>query len=150
MIARDDTAIRIAAAHEYADLRHAYGRWGYDGGILADDRVYVAEERGAYVGIVRRTREEGVTMLRGMQVAPECQRRGIGRKLLTAFSGDLGAEACYCIPYDHLTGFYGLVGFAPVAESDAPEFLRARLETYRSQGLRVLVMCRSHGGRDGG
>ena len=134
--------IRIASPQEFPKLREAYLGWGYHAGIADEDRVYVAECGVAVAGVVRRTCEHGVTMLRGMQVAPARQRQGIGRAVLQAFVRDLPGKVCYCIPYAHLVGFYGSVGFQPDAEEDVPSFLRARLAGYRADGLDVLVMCR--------
>jgi predicted N-acetyltransferase YhbS len=141
-----DISIRIAAPEEHGRAAEAYEAWGYHGGVRPEDVVYLAEAGGELVGVVRRTVEDGgVTMLRGMQVAPRWQRRGIGTRLLRALVADLGGAECHCVPYAHLTGFYGLEGFATVPDADAPAFLRARLAEYRGQGLSVLVMRRPPG-----
>lgn len=137
-----DTTIRIARAEEHARVLQTYEAWGYGGGVQPEDRVYLAEAGGELVGIVRRTREHEVTMLRGMQVAPEWRGRGIGGRLLRALVAELGTEECTCIPYAHLTGFYGAAGFAEIPEEAAPPFLRYRLAGYRTRGLSVLVMRR--------
>ncbi|TMH63612.1 MAG: GNAT family N-acetyltransferase [Betaproteobacteria bacterium] len=78
-------------------VRRAYEEWGYNGGVDDGDVVYVAEAADAVVGLVRRTHEYGVTMLRGMHVAPGDQRRGIGSSLLSAFTHDLAKRACFCV-----------------------------------------------------
>lgn len=138
-----DVTIRIARPEEHARAAEAYGVWGYGGGVRPEDVVYVAEADGELVGVVRRTVEDdGVTMLRGMQVAPEWQRRGIGSRMLGALVADLGGAECYCVPYTHLTGFYGAAGFTTVADADAPAFLRERVVRYRADGLSVLLMRR--------
>lgn len=144
----DEIIIRVARPEEHPRVAETYVAWGYGGGVLPSDMVYVAEEDGALIGIVRRTVEEGVTMLRGMQVAPERRGRGIGARLLRAFVADLDG-ACTCIPYTHLTRFYGAEGFAVVADDDAPAFLQARLATYRARGLSVLAMRRPAGAAPG-
>ena len=134
--------VRLAAPEEYARVRSAYVAWNYDGGVSADDVVYVAVRDGELVGAVRRTREHGVTMLRGMRVPDPWQRRRIGTRLLRAFVADLGREDCYCVPYSHLITFYGRAGFGAVRDEAAPPFLRERLADYRRRGLDVLVMRR--------
>jgi GNAT superfamily N-acetyltransferase len=141
----DDVTVRVAGAAEHGRAAEAYEAWGYGGGVRPEDVVFLAESGGALVGVVRRTLEHGVTMLRGMQVAPEWRHRGVGSRLLRALVADLGGEACFCIPYTHLTGFYGTGGFATLPEADAPAFLRARLAEYRARGLSVLVMRRPAG-----
>jgi predicted N-acetyltransferase YhbS len=138
--------IRVARPEEHARAAQAYEAWGYRGGVRPEDVVYVAEADGELVGVVRRTVEDGgVTMLRGMQVAPEWRRRGIGMRLLQAFVADLGGAECWCIPYTHLTDFYGTEGFATVLAPDAPGFLQARLAEYLGRGLSVLIMRRPAG-----
>lgn len=68
--------------------RQPMRRGGYGGGVAAVDTVYVAECGRALVGAVRRTEEHGVLLLRGMQVEPGHQRKGIGTQLLRAFVDD--------------------------------------------------------------
>ncbi|HEX6372830.1 MAG TPA: GNAT family N-acetyltransferase [Longimicrobium sp.] len=137
-----DATIRIARPEEHPRVLATYEAWGYGGGVQPEDRVYLAESGAELVGIVRRTREHEVTMLRGMQVAPEWRGRGIGWRLLRALVAELGAEECYCVPYSHLTGFYGGAGFVAIPEENAPPFLRPRMAGYRTRGLDVLVMRR--------
>jgi GNAT superfamily N-acetyltransferase len=139
--------IRIATLEEYDRARAAYTAWGYDGGISTADVVLVAEREGEFVGIVRRTREHDVLMLRGMQIAPAWRRRRIGTRLLRAFIADLPREECYCVPYTELITFYGAVGFGVTREEAAPLFLRERLAGYRGRGLDVVLMRRSHNAR---
>ena len=139
---RVDVRVSIAPAREHAALNELYLRLGYHGGIADDDVVFVAHVDERPVGLVRRSVESGLLMLRGMQVAPAHQRQGIGSRLLRAFVADLPSIDCYCIPYAHLPHFYAQGGFALLDESEAAEFLRARLDRYRAEGLEVVVMRR--------
>ena len=139
---RVDVRVSIAPAREHAALNELYLRLGYHGGIADDDVVFVAHVDERPVGLVRRRVECGLLMLRGMQVAPAHQRQGIGSRLLRAFVADLPSIDCYCIPYAHLPHFYAQGGFALLDESEAAEFLRARLDRYRAEGLEVVVMRR--------
>jgi GNAT superfamily N-acetyltransferase len=125
-----------------------YEQWGYGGGIGADDVVFAAQHEDAVVGLVRRAAEGGTTMLRGMYVAPDFRRRGVGTGLLAAFVDHLHGTECFCIPFAHLTGFYGRAGFALLPESAAPAMLFERLRTYRSEGHQVVLMRRAPAGRD--
>ena len=140
---RSDVRVFIAPHREHAALNELYLRLSYHGGIADDDVVFVAHVDGEPVGLVRRSVESGLLMLRGMQVAPEHQRQGIGRRLLRAFVEDLPAADCYCIPYAHLPHFYARGGFALLDESEAPGFLSARLHRYRAEGLDVVAMRRA-------
>lgn len=137
-----EITIRIARPDEHARALAAYEAWGYFGGVQPENVVYLAEADGELVGVVRRTHEHGVTMLRGMQVAPEWRRRGVGTRLLRALVAELGGEECHCVPYAHLTRFYGAAGFREIGDDDTPPFLRERLAGYRADGLSVLVMRR--------
>ena len=137
-----DATFRIASSTEHPRIEAAYTAWGYRGGVTPDDVVYIAERGGALLGAVRRTLEHEVTMLRGMYIAPAEQRRGLGSQLLRAFVADLHDVECYCVPYSHLRAFYAGEGFARVADTRMPEFLRERAMAYRARGLDVLVMRR--------
>lgn len=137
-----DLSIREAGAEELDRVRGAYLAWGYGGGADEDDSILLAERAGELVGIVRRTLESGVVVLRGMQVAPEERRRGVGTRLLDDFIGRLGGAECWCVPYSHLVGFYGRVGFRVVPPEGAPPFLAERIARYRAQGLDVTLMRR--------
>jgi hypothetical protein len=71
------------------------------------------------------------------------QRRGVGMQLLGAFVAGLSGMECFCIPFVHLTSFYGRGGFAVVNDAAAPIFLRERAERYRLEGHEVLIMRRA-------
>jgi len=135
--------IRVAIPAEYELLTELYHRWGYRAGIAQSDVVYVAEHAGQPVGLVRRTFENDVTMLRGMQIDPAYRRQGLGSRLLDAFVADVRDQQSFCIPFDHLTEFYGRGGFRIIAEDAAPRFLAERLDHYRREGYNVLLMRRA-------
>jgi GNAT superfamily N-acetyltransferase len=134
--------VRVAASSEHDVLTALYRTWGYRAGIAPDSIVYAATLDGQTVGLVRRTIEEGVTMLRGMFIHPEFRRRGVGAELLAGFVADLPDVDCLCVPFTHLVSFYGRGGFAVIPETSAPDFLRARLGLYRAEGHEMLVMRR--------
>jgi GNAT superfamily N-acetyltransferase len=140
--------VRIARAADREAMAALYRAWGYDGGIKEGDVVFVAE-RDRPVGIVRRSWEEGDTlMLRGMWVAPEHRGDGIGSALLAAFVRELGDDpsvaghACWGVPFAHLERFYGQGGFVFVPVATAPSFIRERIARYEREGHRVAVMRR--------
>src|SRR5258705_6389554 len=51
-----------------------------------------------------------------------------------AVARELDGNGCFCIPYAHLVGFYGGIGFHVMEPAKAPTFLRLRLEKYRDRG----------------
>lgn len=134
--------IRVAHPAEFAQLDGLCRNWGYHAGIARADTVYVAQAADRTIGLVRRTRETTTTMLRGMHVDPAYQRRGVGDRLLSALVADLVDVECFCIPFAHLTSFYGRAGFVVVPEATAPAFLGQWLHRYRAEGHDVLIMRR--------
>ena len=134
--------IRIAEPEEFDRVCAAYTAWGYPGRPLESDIIFTAYSADDLIGIVRRTVEHGHMMLRGMHVAPEWQRRGVGARLLAAFEADLPDRPCLCVPYSHLETFYGSIGFERIAEELAPPFLQERLAAYRAQGRAMMIMRR--------
>ena len=121
-----------------------YAERRYGGGIRPEDAVLLAEHDGELVGVVRLSAEEGVVVLRGLQVHPGFQRQGIGKRLLAAVAQDLDGRGCFCIPYAHLVGFYSGIGFYVMEPAKAPTFLRQRLQRYqdRRDGNEYLIMRR--------
>lgn len=123
-------------------VRAFYAAAGYGGGAAPRDLTLAAHMDARLAGVVRLCPEEGTIVLRGMQVAQECRRHGIGQALLAHCAPHLDRGMAYCLPYDHLTGFYGRAGFAVIGPETLPPFLAQRLATYLSQGQRVLAMRR--------
>ena len=140
------TSIRIAEPEDAGRVRETYVTWDYARPIAPDDTIWLAEDAGNVVGIVRIAREFGTLVLRGMRIAPGWQRRGIGRRMLTSLDAWLGERECYCIPYAHLGKFYGQIGFEIIEVDSAPRFLRDRIDEYRRASLEVMVMVRNKPG----
>ena len=134
---------------EHAALTSLYEAWGYRAGIAPVDVVFVAERSGAVVGIVRRSREDGLTMLRGMYTSPSARRTRVGTSLLEAFVRDLGEEDCYCIPFAHLTAFYGRAGFTVVSEIDRTTAVGGAPAAVSAGGTRRAVDAPRRGRNDG-
>ena len=136
--------VRHARNDDISRAQNFYAERRYGGGIGPEDVLLLAERDGDLVGIVRLTAEEGVVVLRGMQVHPTFQRQGIGKKLLASVAQEVDERDCFCIPYAHLVGFYGGIGFCVIEPAKAPTFLRMRLEKYqnRGDGKQYLIMRR--------
>ena len=66
-------------AEDISRVLKFYAERRYGGGIRPEDALLLAEHDGALIGIVRLTTEEGVVVLRGMQVHPRFRRQGIGK-----------------------------------------------------------------------
>jgi GNAT superfamily N-acetyltransferase len=128
--------IELVRSDGLAQVGEFYKAAGYGGGVSEDDVTLAAKSGGRMVGVVRLCTEEGVVVLRGMQVAPAFQRQGVlGRCIPYLEQG-----VAYCLPYEHLVRFYGQAGFTPAAPEELPAFLARRLAAYIASGQRVLAM----------
>jgi dATP pyrophosphohydrolase len=135
-------AVRRAQDGDLPRVARFYAEAGYDDGLSKDDIVLIAEVSGTLVGVARLAQEHGVRVLRGMQVAPACQHKGVGKALLQRLVELVGSEPCFSLPYAHLTDFYGGAGFARANHVELPGFLQQRLAQYLAQGMKVVPMVR--------
>ena len=118
----------------YEEIAAFYRSVGYDSALERDAVVVAARQAGEVVGVVRLVMEEGVMVLRGMEIAATHQKQGLGTRMLQVLDGKIGGRACYCLPYPWLGGFYGQIGFEEVKdETTLPPHLRARLADYRAR-----------------
>ena len=119
-----------------------YAALGYRRTIDPADTVWLAETAEEAVGIVRVAAEQGTPVLRGMRIAEHARRQRLGSRMLQAIAEWLGDRECYCVPYPHLAGFYGQIGFAELEPAAAPLFLAKRLADYGRSGEDVILMRR--------
>lgn len=131
-----------ATTKEFSSVGNFYQEVGYSGAIQETDTIILAREKSTIVGAVRVCQEEGILVLRGMYVSPEKWRMGIGRSLLGTAGNEIGVRECWCIPYTHLIGLYGQIGFKEVLINTAPRFLATRFEGYIDQGKSVVILAR--------
>jgi len=131
-----------AGRAQWRDVTDLYAAAGYGAAIEETDIVIVAKHGGQIVGAVRLCAEEGVTVLRGMQVKKTFQRQGIGSGLLAACRPYLNRGEAYCLPYAHLVSFYASAGFEVVPGTDLPAFLGQRLSSYLAGSREVVAMRR--------
>lgn len=109
------------------------------------DHYFLAKCGSEVLGVVRYCVEQGTPMLRGMLIAERARRQGAGQALLRAFDAHIKRHkisGVYCVPHDHLTSFYGSIGFKRVAESSGPDFLRERVQLYRENGMPDVILMR--------
>ncbi len=138
-------AILAAGPQDCEAIAGLYREAGYGASVQADDTVIVAKAGAVLVGVVRLCPEEGVTVLRGMQVRTSFQGQGIGMRLLDACAPHLAKTEAFCLPYSHLERFYAAAGFARVHGGGLPGFLGQRLAAYRERGQAVIAMRRPAG-----
>ena len=134
--------VDVVDACGLAEIRAFYETVGYGGGVSAADVTLAARFNGRLLGAVRLCTERGVLVLRGMQVDPDAQRKGVGRALLGHCLPYLDTGMAYCLPYDHLVKFYGQIGFEVTSPESLPAFLADRLTGYVSSNLPTIAMRR--------
>jgi N-acetylglutamate synthase-like GNAT family acetyltransferase len=134
--------IRPARQADVPHIEELYADAGYGGGIADGDYAMVALSGGNVIAAVRLCPENGVTVLRGMQVRESFQRQGLGARLLQTCASRLDEKMSYCLPYSHLAYFYGLASFETVDATMLPEFLAVRLSSYLARGQDVIAMRR--------
>lgn len=137
-----DIQIRIARSDEHSRVLTVYAAFGYSRRIDPADTVWLAESASDTAGIVRLAAEQGTLVLRGMRIAEHARRQRLGTRMLQAIAEWLGDRECYCVPYPHLAGFYGQIGFAPLELAAGPAFLGERVAEYRRSGQEAILMYR--------
>lgn len=135
-------SVRLGSASDLPAVAALYREWNYSGKALPDDTLIVAEDDGQIVGVVRLVLEHGHCLLRGMRVQPQYQRTGVGTRMLRQFLEPLRGRECFAIPFSHLLGFYGQIGFREIAVDQAPPHLVERAESYRTRGHEVTIIRR--------
>ncbi|MEM7646571.1 MAG: GNAT family N-acetyltransferase, partial [Pseudomonadota bacterium] len=93
--------IQWAKPQHHNLIRDFYQDRGYQGGFTAEDQILLALDQEAIAGVVRLCEEEGVFILRGMQVHPRFQRQGLGFRMLRVFEHAIGPKECFVLPFDH-------------------------------------------------
>lgn len=131
--------IRFAEIDEYPEVAIHYKTCNYNGGLQDTDKVVIATDK-QIIGAVRMCTENGINVLRGMQVKPQWQRKGIGSAMLKFLADHLDMDGCYCLPFKHLKLFYGAIGFNEIPAQLAPEFLAERLQKYLSSGHNEMII----------
>jgi predicted N-acetyltransferase YhbS len=134
--------IRAASSVDRERVVSFLRQQGYPHPIDEHDRHFIAERGRQVIAAVRLSRAEPALVLRGMRVDKDCQRQGIGRRLLTFVAREMGSEQCYCLPYSWLIAFYGEAGFRQIPAAEAPSFLGVRHAKYLANGQDVVVMRR--------
>lgn len=138
-----DVDIVVATEDKVPAAQRFYESCGYRGAAIApSDFVVLAMQYDELVGIGRLCQEQELLWLRGMQIDPRCQRRGIGTRILRRLGQEIGNRWCCCLPCSHLVDFYRSAGFEQ-AEDHLPAALEARLRNYLSHGLKVVEMVRA-------
>ncbi len=129
----ENIIIQESAPGDIDQVREFYKKVDYDSYINPECRIVVARHDGEIIGVARVCMENSIRMLRGMEVAPEFQRQGIGSRILLLINSILKNQECLVLPYGHLEYFYSQIGFKKIKEEDSPGFLQERIAGYRQE-----------------
>jgi len=135
--------IRVGDNSDRDRVAAFYSTQGSSPELSATEMFVLAEDDATLIGVVRLCVENGHAVLRTMRVEGDYQRQGIGKRMLVTFEGLIHGRDCYCLPYAHLSAFYGSIGFTTIPAEAAPVHLRERHEQYRARGMDALIMKRA-------
>jgi|GEM_PF-472330 phosphoglycolate phosphatase len=131
---------KLMSSH-FDEAQRFYRSVDYAQKLDPENFYYGAFHNNEMIGIVRLAFENGVWVLRGMQIRAAYQFLGIGTRLIKALEADIPSKDCFCLPYKWLDKFYGQIGFRTIPHEAAPAFLLKRLAEYQSPDF--ILMKRS-------
>jgi len=123
-------------------VKQFYSNMGYGGGWSENEQAYCFLVDNTVKGCVKIEKIQGVCMLRGMYLEKSLQRNGVGTSLIKHIEPELNEATSYCLPFAHLSEFYGQVGFKKVSSDSLPDFLVARFKKYQEMGHNIIAMKR--------
>ena len=135
--------IRVGDRLDCDRVNAFYSEEGHSVRVFATERFVLAEDEQRLIGVVRLCLENGHAILRTMRVSESYRGQRIGTRMLEAFEDLVSERDCYCLPFAHLTDFYGRIGFTAIPIEQAPAHLQERYAGYRDSGADMLVMKRA-------
>ncbi|MBU6299547.1 MAG: GNAT family N-acetyltransferase [Alphaproteobacteria bacterium] len=138
----DSVSLEMLPMSRFQEAQAFYATVGYFDAIADDCSVFAAQLDGRIIGVARLAPENGVMVLRGMMVAKQHQRNGVGARLLQFMAPRMAGSDVFCLPHGWLEEFYGQVGFVKIDPSEAPEHLQERLTKQRPKYPEMIIMAR--------
>lgn len=135
--------LEILSKERYRAVQEFYTSVGYFKPIEDEDKVIGVVYQNRIIGAARISTEEGVFVLRGVQVSINFQRQKLGTQLLNRASTLIGENICWCLPYEWLESFYSQIGFKKVAQEQAPLFLQKRMLEIQEHSPVILMVKNS-------
>jgi N-acetylglutamate synthase-like GNAT family acetyltransferase len=143
-----NTTVRIQlipGAEAVSTVDPFYEQEGKNHRARNSDLFFAAFARDTIVGVCRFCIEENTPLLRSMIIHAPLRSKKIGAKILESFALYLDANnfrPTYCVPYNHLEKFYGLIGFKIIKEENSPLFLQNRIQDYRKNSSNAYMIMR--------
>jgi N-acetylglutamate synthase-like GNAT family acetyltransferase len=138
----DCVTLEVLTPSRFPDAQAFYASVGYYGAIANDCTVFATRLDGSIIGVARLAPEQGVTVLRGMMIAEDCQRNGIGSRMLRFMEPYMGGSDVFCLPHGWLEEFYGQIGFVKIDPLKAPKHLQERLIDQKTKYPHMIIMSR--------
>lgn len=131
--------IRYFEKYNVEAVRNFYSQTTYRnaGSVSNEDEIVAAFDKDKIIGVFRVCEESGVNVLRGFNIIPKWQKRGIGKQMLQCFERELRDRSCYLICKRGLNRFYEYGGFI-IATKEIPDFLKERKNKYGNSELNIL------------
>lgn len=132
--------LREATEGDRPEINAIYATLGFAPWDPGQDNLLVAVSDDRVVGCGRLHRYADAVELGGMYVHPNFRGQGIARTMLESLVNLLGDEACYCMPFDHLSHFYAQFGFASCDETGIPQVIAEKVSYFRDVYLHPTVL----------
>lgn len=131
-------SIQYSKAADTALLGSFYKNTSYRNidSIKTSDEVILAYSNSTLIGVFRLCNENNICVLRGFNVLPEYQKKGVGTSMLQQFTTMFSQRQCYLICKQSLNTFYVSAGFIPC--KNPPAHLINRVQAYNNTQLNIL------------
>jgi N-acetylglutamate synthase-like GNAT family acetyltransferase len=136
---------RMAVDTDLPNIQDLYAIWGHAYAYLLNDQTFVAEVDGQLVGAIRLAFEDSSFVIRSLFVRHDFRGQGIAKALLKQVDAELGISEAYCLSFPNQEKLFSSIGFNPIADLTAPEFLISRKEILHVNNQEVIIMKRSNG-----
>jgi len=119
-----------------------YRTMEYHSGWSDNEQAYCFLANNVVKGCVKVENIHGIRMLRGMYLEKNLQSKGFGTLLIKHIEPALNEATSYCLPFAHLSEFYGQIGFEKIPCESLPDFLITRFKKYQEMGHKIIAMKR--------
>ncbi len=109
------------------------------------DRFFLALQGSEILGAAQLSTEANLPLLKELLVAEHFRRLGVGRALLQSIDAYWKRHkitGAHLLTHDHLTTFFGGIGFKRIPEQKAPSFLAERTQKAREEGMADAIVMR--------
>ena len=124
------------------NVNEFYRTMGYHSGWSDNEQAYCFLADDVVKGCVKVEKIHGIRMLRGMYLQKNLQSKGFGTLLIKHIEPVLNEATSYCLPFAHLSEFYGQIGFEKIPCESLPDFLITRFKKYQEMGHKIIAMKR--------